>query len=159
LRRIDAALFAYTDGSDPGGSDPLAAMIIPPTDVILSWPPANYDHPETRAVAFLVVNSLFLALSVAAVLLRLYARIFVVRWFGIDDVLIIVAIVFSIALNGVFYVGAGSYGWNRHLWDIPLSWSTGTVPFVSGLLLRHQFADCILLQYRSNSYTSTSPYS
>jgi hypothetical protein len=102
-------------------------MIIPPTDVILRWPTPNYDHPETRSEAFIIVNSLFLALSIVAVILRLYTRIFVVRWFGSDDIFITIAILFSIVLNVVFYIGAGHYGWDRHLWDVPLSWSTSTV--------------------------------
>jgi hypothetical protein len=126
-------------------AEPHAAMLIPPADVILQWPTPNYENPETRGSAFLIVNSLFLALSIAAVILRLYTRIFITRWFGLDDVLICVAILFAIALNSIFYAGALHYGWNRHLWDIPISSSKGRLPSIPmDCHVRYRVADRVL---------------
>ena len=136
-RKTQALLFVCTISAAAG---PHAAMIIPPVEVMLRWPTPNYENPEIRGLAIIVVNSVFLALSIIVVLLRLYTRIFITRWFGLDDVLILVTILFTIALNGTFYAGALHYGWNRHIWDIPLSWNQGR-------LLLSSHGDCHV-QYR-----------
>jgi hypothetical protein len=72
-------------------------MRLPPADVLLAWPPANYDNPVTRGSALVVVNSAFIAITTITVILRLYTRLVVKRWFGIDDVFILVALVGTIA--------------------------------------------------------------
>lgn len=61
--------------------------------VILSWPKPNYTHPETRGDALLVVNSVLIALVVIIVGLRMYTRLVIKRWFGLDDIFILTALV------------------------------------------------------------------
>lgn len=61
--------------------------------VILSWPTPNYANPVTRGNALLVVNSIFIALVVIFVGLRMYTRLIIKRWFGLDDVFILLALV------------------------------------------------------------------
>jgi hypothetical protein len=68
-------------------------MRVPPPAVIASWPPPNYIDPETRGPSLLIVNSVFLALSLAALAGRLWARLVILRAPGLDDLLITVAIV------------------------------------------------------------------
>jgi hypothetical protein len=78
---------------DPKIETHLAVMRVPPPSVIASWPPPNYIDPETRGPSLLIVNSVFLALSLAALAGRLWARLVILRAPGLDDILITVAIV------------------------------------------------------------------
>ena len=68
-------------------------MVTPPPEVIASWPPPNYIDPETRGSSLVVVNFIFLALSLAALAARLWARLVILRAPGLDDFLITIAIV------------------------------------------------------------------
>lgn len=68
-------------------------MRIPPLDVILSWPAPDYEHPQTRGEALLVVIVIFSVLVVAAVAGRFYSRLKINKWFGWDDIFIAFALV------------------------------------------------------------------
>lgn len=61
--------------------------------MILSWPKPNYANPHTRGDALLIVNSILIALVVIVVGLRMYTRVVIKRWFGIDDVFTLLALV------------------------------------------------------------------
>jgi hypothetical protein len=67
-------------------------MQFPPVDILLSWPTPNYENPKTRGDALVVVNCIFISLVYITVALRLYTRICVKRWFGLDDVFILLAV-------------------------------------------------------------------
>jgi hypothetical protein len=54
-----------------------------------SWPQPNYVNPVTRGPTLYIINSLFFFLATAAVFIRMYTRIFVRKWFGIDDATIL----------------------------------------------------------------------
>jgi hypothetical protein len=71
----------------------IAVMKLPPLDVILTWPAPDYVHPETRGPALVIVNSIFISLVFITVAARLYTRIVISNWFGIDDVFILLALV------------------------------------------------------------------
>ena len=73
-----------------------ARMKLPPIEVILSWPTPNYTNPVTRGDALLIVNSVLIALVVITVGLRMYTRLIIKRWFGIDDVFILLALVCTV---------------------------------------------------------------
>jgi hypothetical protein len=68
-------------------------MRLPPVDVLLSWPTPNYVNPKTRGPALAIVNYTLAAVTIITVALRLYTRVFIKRWFGLDDVFIILALV------------------------------------------------------------------
>jgi hypothetical protein len=69
-------------------------MRLPPLEILLSWPAPNYIDPVTRsAVQIWVTTGIFLFLACACVLFRLYARIFVRRWYGFDDFFVVAATV------------------------------------------------------------------
>jgi hypothetical protein len=104
-----------------------------------SWPKPNYVDPVTRGPALYYVNGTFFALATIAVFLRLYTRIFVRKWFGIDDATILAAWVcaswtircrwltaqfFGLTdMTTVFYAYRHFY-WDRHMWDAnPLSFT------------------------------------
>ena len=88
-------------------------MQLPPADVLLSWPTPNYDNPVTRGPALVIVNSIFISLATITVAARIYTRIVIKRWFGIDDVFILLALLFTIGLTAVFILANQRFGWNR----------------------------------------------
>ena len=60
---------------------------------LLKFPPPNYVNPETRGNGLTVLNAIFLGLATIFVVLRIWSRLFVRKWFGLDDVLIILGFV------------------------------------------------------------------
>jgi hypothetical protein len=56
---------------------------------LLSWPTPNYVDPVTRGPALNVICGVFFTLATVAVYSRLYARIFIRKWFGWDDLFVI----------------------------------------------------------------------
>ena len=88
-------------------------MQLPPTDVLLSWPTPNYDYPVTRGPALVIVNSIFISLATITVAARIYTRIVIKRWFGIDDVFILLALLFTLGLTAVVILANQRFGWNR----------------------------------------------
>ncbi|KAF2415737.1 hypothetical protein EJ08DRAFT_739708 [Tothia fuscella] len=101
-------------------------MKLPPPSVLVTWPAPNYENPVTRGSSVTVLSAIFISLSVIAVLLRLYVRIFIKKWVGLDDFFIVLALIFSIGNTVVFELGVQKFGWNRHIWDIPLNWIEGS---------------------------------
>ena len=88
-------------------------MQLPPVDVLLGWPTPNYIDPETRGPALLIVNSILIAITILVVIARLYTRIVIKRWFGIDDVFILIALLFTCGLCAVVLLANLRYGWDR----------------------------------------------
>lgn len=60
-------------------------------EVILTWPKPNYVNPEKRGSELFFINSIFFALATSAICIRLYTRLFIRKWFGLDDWLILLA--------------------------------------------------------------------
>jgi hypothetical protein len=60
-------------------------------ELLANWPKPNYVNPETRGPALYYINSTFFGLATIAIAIRLYGRVFVRRWFGLDDTLVILA--------------------------------------------------------------------
>jgi hypothetical protein len=65
----------------------------PPLEVISSWPKANYSNPITRSKAVLIVACVFGPVTIALVLARLWVRIRIQHNAGVDDWLMMAAIV------------------------------------------------------------------
>lgn len=57
------------------------------------FPPPNYVNPETRGNGVTILNSIFLAFATIFIALRICSRCFVRKWFGLDDVFIILGFV------------------------------------------------------------------
>jgi len=74
---------------DPGKMPPLA--------VIATWPTPNYIDPVTRGPEVVVVSVILGGLAVAVVAARIYARVHILKSFGIDDGLILLATVSNLA--------------------------------------------------------------
>jgi len=67
-------------------------ITVPPSE-LLTWPTPNLLHPERRGPQLIIFTSVFLSAAVFATSVRLYTRIFVRRFFGVDDGLLVVALV------------------------------------------------------------------
>lgn len=68
-------------------------MKLPPADVLATWPTPNYIDPTTRGNSVLIVTIVFSALAFVVTCLRLYTRFKITCSPGIDDILIVVALV------------------------------------------------------------------
>jgi hypothetical protein len=68
-------------------------MVYIPIDVLLSWPERNAINPVERGPELWIASSISLSIATLCVGARLYSRIFIRRWFGLDDALILVAFV------------------------------------------------------------------
>jgi hypothetical protein len=68
-------------------------MKLPPANVLATWPTPNYTDPVTRGNSVLVVTIVLLSLAFAVTCLRLYTRFKITCSPGIDDLLIVIALV------------------------------------------------------------------
>lgn len=81
LRAHADALFARDGGLDP------------PSSVILSWPAPNYVNPEAHDWTGTVVVIIFLVLTFAVFVARIWARLRLAKNAGLDDLLMSVAMI------------------------------------------------------------------
>ncbi|KAK4554242.1 hypothetical protein LTR86_008770 [Recurvomyces mirabilis] len=80
----------------------------------------NYVDPVTRGNASSIVNGIFIALVLIVVTLRFYCRTSAgALRLGWDDVMISLALLFTLGLTAVVILAEKLYGWDRHVWDIP----------------------------------------
>ena len=68
-------------------------MQLPPVAVTSQWPPPNYVDPEVRGPALVIIGVLLSSLAVAVVGLRVLIRLTISKFYGIDDVLMVLAVV------------------------------------------------------------------
>lgn len=97
-------------------------MQLPPVAVMAQWPTPNYIDPQTRGHGAMIVNIVTMSLAFVVVMLRLYTRLRITYSTGIDDILITVGLIFGIAMAVVTSLATESWGWDRHIWDVPTSW-------------------------------------
>jgi hypothetical protein len=65
----------------------------PPLEVVASWPPPNYDNPVHRGPTLLIVEVTIMSVAILTLMARLYVRIFKVNKHGLDDWLMLAAMV------------------------------------------------------------------
>ncbi|KAG8632127.1 hypothetical protein KVT40_001267 [Elsinoe batatas] len=92
------------------------AVVIPPK-VVASWPPPNLVDPEIRGPSYVVSSSIFFSLSVIVVSTRLWYR-HTKKQLWWDDLLAVLALIFTAALTIVVGFAAYRGGWRQHLWDV-----------------------------------------
>ncbi|RHZ62348.1 hypothetical protein CDV55_105770 [Aspergillus turcosus] len=97
-------------------------MRLPPPQVLGTWPTPNYVDPRTRGNGALIVNIVCLSFAFVVTLLRLYTRLKITCSPGLDDVLIVIALGFAIAMCAVISIATERYGGDRHIWDVPPTW-------------------------------------
>ena len=64
-----------------------------PIEVIASWPSSNFDDPQVRGSGLIALTGVMIAIVTLFVLMRLYVRIFILRWVAADDVFMALAYV------------------------------------------------------------------
>ncbi|CEJ60543.1 Putative Integral membrane protein [Penicillium brasilianum] len=97
-------------------------MQLPSLAVMATWPTPNYVDPPTRGHGALIVNVVCISLAFLVVMLRLYTRLRITCSAGVDDVLIVIGLAFAIAMVVVTSLATENWGWNRHIWDVPVTW-------------------------------------
>jgi hypothetical protein len=90
-----------------------------PLKVYAAWPAPNYKDPITRGNELLIINIIFIILVTFSIVIRLVSRLRQSRP-GLDDIFIVIAYFFTIGLTIVVIMANNSYGWDRHIWDVPL---------------------------------------
>ena len=68
-------------------------MLMPPVEIIASWPTPDYDNPETYGPAGHAIIISLTSLVILILAIRLYTRKNITKGFGLDDILIVVAFV------------------------------------------------------------------
>lgn len=96
-------------------------MKLPPESITASWPTPNYIDPPTRGHGVLIVNIICISLTFLVVCLRLYTRLRITCSVGIDDLCIVIGLIFAIAMVVITSVATEDLGMNRHVWDIEYS--------------------------------------
>jgi len=95
-------------------------MRLPTAEVLLSWPTPNYEHPSAkRGNELLIITCVIYPIALLMVAVRMYTRIHISRSFGIDDVLLLLAIPPATAVATILSLAVTRWGWDRHIWDVP----------------------------------------
>ncbi|QDS72116.1 hypothetical protein FKW77_003736 [Venturia effusa] len=123
-----------------------------PAEVIAKWPPANYINPETRGNTVVIVNIVLMSLVAFVVSLRLYVRIYLLRWFGLDDVFIIIALIATAGFTTCMILANVQFGWSRHIWDIPLERISAALQVEWAIKMLYATAACFTRQSLLLSY-------
>lgn len=68
-------------------------MLVPPPEIVASWPKPNYVNPEHRGPHLMIVVLCSLVISAIVVALRIYVRVKVKKNAGWDDWLMLSTLV------------------------------------------------------------------
>lgn len=68
-------------------------MQLPSESYLATLPPPNYDNPETRGSAKVTINIVLYTVLICFIGLRIFTRTHLRKFFGADDILILVALV------------------------------------------------------------------
>jgi hypothetical protein len=131
--------------------------------VIESWPKPNYVNPVTQGPALIYLCIILSSLGLAIVTARTYARIFITKAPGIDDLLILVAAGFSITLSILIIFQQKFWYTGYHIWDVPIDKFAGQRKNVYICEWCYLTATCtvkisILLFYRRLSVTFSKTF-
>jgi len=79
--------------------------LVPPAEVVLSWPAPNYVNPETHNESALNVVIVFFALSIAVFVARIWARVKLAKNAGLDDLIMTFAMIPLLAMTVATVLG------------------------------------------------------
>lgn len=91
------------------------------SDILASWPAPNYVNPVTRGNGVLIVNLVFFPVVILIILIRLYTRLKISKSFGLDDWLILAAMLPATTYAVLALLAEKVFDFDRHVWDIPPS--------------------------------------
>ncbi|KAK0736305.1 hypothetical protein B0T21DRAFT_440570 [Apiosordaria backusii] len=93
-------------------------MRVPPPEVRASWPPANYENPETRGPALLIIQLIMLPIALIVLLLRFYVKLSIMGKIEADDWFMVAAALCGTGVTVCVILASSLYGWNLHIWDL-----------------------------------------
>ncbi|SMQ50710.1 unnamed protein product [Zymoseptoria tritici ST99CH_3D7] len=136
---------------------------LPPPEVIAAWPAPNHVNPERRAwmPAFSgTLQAVTTLLVVTRLILRAQRR---AGGLGIDDAMLFLGFLAGTMFTCVAILGAGQYGFDRHIYDIDFTKVTETalIAWLSQLTFLVSTSATkvsVLLAYRRVSAGSLSRY-
>ncbi|KAJ5025968.1 hypothetical protein J3E73DRAFT_412380 [Bipolaris maydis] len=99
---------------DPNGSG--SSGVLPPLEVLAKWPQPNYDDPITRPKVVPALAGVLGTIMIVIVAARIWARFVVQRNGGLDDWIILLAMIPTIGFTIV--IATEVYGFDRHIWDV-----------------------------------------
>lgn len=95
-------------------------MQLPPISELLALPTPNYINPtDVHGPAVIILTCIFLPTTICFVLLRTFTRLFISKAFGLDDTLMLLALIPTTSVGALTLLGVFTCGWNRHVWDVP----------------------------------------
>ena len=102
--------------------------IHPPTSVLAQWAQiSNPSNPsETRGWGLTILCIILFTLTFATVTARLWARIIVRNTAGLDDAVIVAAMLPTLGLAVATALGSQRYGFDRHAWDLSPEMATSS---------------------------------
>ncbi|KAH6877950.1 hypothetical protein BKA58DRAFT_85959 [Alternaria rosae] len=92
--------------------------LLPPVSVFAAWPRPNYEDPVTRSKAVLITSCTLGSIMLATVGARLWARAVIQKNSGIDDWIMLAAMIPTIGLTVTACLATERYNFNRHIWDV-----------------------------------------
>lgn len=95
-------------------------MQLPSPEIIASWPVPNYVDSETRGNGVLIVNTVLFTIALSVIVIRIYTRLRISKSFGLDDWLILAAMLPSTTFAVLAILAEESFHFDRHIWDVPL---------------------------------------
>ncbi|KAI4643672.1 hypothetical protein J4E93_006684 [Alternaria ventricosa] len=106
-----------TLGSYGGSLVARAGGLHPPPEVLLSWPRPNYVDPEERGWGPPILLMVVLGITFLVYCARMWARLVISKNFGLDDILVSMAMLplFGLTISSV--LGIRIYGFQWHVWD------------------------------------------
>ncbi|KAI4681155.1 uncharacterized protein J4E88_005662 [Alternaria novae-zelandiae] len=106
-----------TLGSYGGSLVARAGGLHPPPEVLLSWPKPNYVDPEERGWGPPILLMVVLGITFLVYCARMWARLVISKNFGLDDILVSMAMLplFGLTISSV--LGIRIYGFQWHVWD------------------------------------------
>ncbi|KAB8300366.1 hypothetical protein EYC80_000549 [Monilinia laxa] len=105
-------------------------MQLPSLETLATWPKPNYVDPETRGKGVLIVNLILFPVALTIILIRLYTRLHISKSFGLDDWLIIAAMLPATTFAILAILAEEAFKFNRHIWDVPTTHVTFGLQFV-----------------------------
>jgi len=95
-------------------------MQLPPLSVVSLWPTPNYKDPQdVRGSGLQIIAWIFCVMALISVGIRTFTRLRICKIFGVEDILLIPAVISATGCTLLTTIGVLHWGWNRHIWDVP----------------------------------------
>ncbi|KAH7063581.1 hypothetical protein B0J12DRAFT_735464 [Macrophomina phaseolina] len=91
---------------------------VPPIELLMQWQTDAFPHGIRSGPTITVISAVFTAIALVVVLARLHDRLVTRHNYGLDDTLIVMAMITTIGLAVATSLAEQYYGFNRHTWDL-----------------------------------------